>query len=82
MDDEGLVNGEGADHAPYEAQLRALFASCDDTDTDSLDRKSLIHLCNKLGLEQQQRNDLLVRLYCTFVTREVLRPDIGALNVN
>jgi len=51
--------------APYEAQLRDLFASCDGSGSGCLDRESLFLLCGKLGLEQQQTDDLLV---CDFYT--------------
>ncbi|XP_049835601.1 ninein-like protein isoform X2 [Schistocerca gregaria] len=44
---------EGRSLDPYEQQLLAVFESCDEQNTGSLDRKSLEQLCSKLQLEEQ-----------------------------
>ncbi|XP_049835606.1 blastoderm-specific protein 25D isoform X7 [Schistocerca gregaria] len=46
---------EGRSLDPYEQQLLAVFESCDEQNTGSLDRKSLEQLCSKLQLEEQDR---------------------------
>ena len=53
-------HGEGEIFSPYEAQLHALFRSCDTLGKGTLDREALSLLCNKLGLEQDQSQGLLV----------------------
>ncbi len=51
---------DSAFFSPYEAQLFALFKSCDQPGKGVLDREGLSSLCKKLGLDNDQSQKLLV----------------------